>query len=126
MSRRASLVAMLMLTLILLGAAPTMTEAVDYLCYAALPQIHDINPSPATAGGEVIITGLLFQGPPCLYDVTFGGVSSPFYIFINDGTIGAIVPDLEPGVYDVVVHVRVGGSSNPYALQIEAPPTTGA
>jgi hypothetical protein len=96
-------------------------------CFAVVPEIHYVSPNPARVLTQVVIKGQSFQPAPwCLYDVTFGGVSTPSFTYIDSNTIVATVPRLPSGKYEVVVHIYVGGSSNPYPIEVLGPSTTDA
>jgi hypothetical protein len=112
--------ALCLLALALPGGMLTSTARAQ--CFGVLPTIELVTPDPAASNTAVTITGTFFQPPPCLEDVTFGGVSSPAYVWLNYETIGAVVPTLADGVYGVQVHIDFGGTSDPYDIQVAEPP----
>lgn len=85
-----------------------------YLQGFGYPQVDSISPSSGPVGTIVAISGEHFG--ESLGTVTFGSQEATI-LFWNPTLIELIVPELEAGIYDVVVTTSVG-SSNSVAFEI--------
>jgi hypothetical protein len=80
-----------------------------YLQGFGYPQVDSISPSSGPVGTIVAISGEHFG--ESLGTVTFGSQEATI-LFWNPTLIELIVPELEAGIYDVVVTTSVGGSNS--------------
>jgi hypothetical protein len=85
------------------------------------PVIKKVTPDPVKPGEKITIKGENFQSKDCFKDVSFGtrggdrSDTKISYKYIDDSTVEAIVPDLNPGLSPVNI-VTVGGSSQQILL----------
>ncbi len=85
------------------------------------PKILRVEPDEAKPGHTITIKGEHFGTRDCFRGVAFSaaGPTKIDYKFVNDGTIEAIVPDVQPGMSFIDV-VTSGGNARSKAFLIQA------
>ncbi len=85
------------------------------------PKILTVDPDEAKPGQHITITGENFGTKECFHGVAFSaaGPAKIEYVFVNETTITATVPDLKPGMSFIDI-VAGGGNARSKAFLILA------
>lgn len=81
------------------------------------PKITAVTPDPVKAGQKITIKGQNFGTKACFQKVSFGRHDSGAFRYVNDSTLVATVPNLNPGL--IPVHILTAGGSSEYVLLVE-------
>jgi hypothetical protein len=85
------------------------------------PKILNVEPDEAKPGQKVMIKGENFGTKECFHGVAFSaaGQAKIDYLFVNETTIEATVPDVRPGMSFIDI-VTGGGSARSKAFLVQA------
>ena len=81
------------------------------------PKIVKVTPDPVKPGQKITIKGANFGTKACFQKVSFGRYQTNSFQYVNDSTLVATVPNLEPGL--TPVNILTAGGASEYILLVE-------